>query len=580
MKRLIWVAALCLAAAGARAAAVPNAAALRVPVTITAADRGDYTHVLPTGRQVSPVGTIAGTPNFPTAVAVAGSRIAVLSNGATRTQSLSLLGRGTLTTSARVLAYPRGVTSPPPDGDAVTVPRQDFFQGLAAGPNGMLYAAGGNADDVLAVALGGDAPRLVRRYPLAWQAFPRTEYPYRYAGPLSGEPRHFYPDAVALGPRGRHLLVGGMLANAVARIDLATGAVAYLNVGSYPNALALADRGRRLVVSLWGENAVAVVDARDFRLLGRIQLGPPNAPSASAPGIHPIALAADPASSRVFVALANVDRIAEIDAATLKRVRLIDDAPYPGAPPGSYPDALALAGGRLYAANAGNDDVAVFSVGSGTLLGAIPTGWYPTALAATPHALYVAAAKGLGAGPNVRHQWAGDMMGGLVQRIALPLSAADLARDTNRALGNDRFLAAQRTAAAAHDARLTQALRKKIRTVVLILRENKTFDQEFGGYPGLGTWADPHLAMYRRRELPNLYALAGGGALFADFDVDGEVTAQGHQWTTAASDSDFVQRTWPAYYSDRGPVQNPGWTGPQADADTAHGNVPLGFDNP
>ncbi|HVA37451.1 MAG TPA: alkaline phosphatase family protein, partial [Candidatus Dormibacteraeota bacterium] len=86
--------------------------------------------------------------------------------------------------------------------------------------------------------------------------------------------------------------------------------------------------------------------------------------------------------------------------------------------------------------------------------------------------------------------------------------------------------------------------------------------------------------MYRRRELPNLYALAGGGALFADFDVDGEVTAQGHQWTTAASDSDFVQRTWPAYYSDRGLVQNPGWTGPQADADTAHGNVPLGFDNP
>lgn len=42
--------------------------------------------------------------------------------------------------------------------------------------------------------------------------------------------------------------------------------------------------------------------------------------------------------------------------------------------------------------------------------------------------------------------------------------------------------------------------------------------------------------------------------------ADGEVTASAHEWTTGASDSDFVQRTWPIYYSGRGLVGNPDWT--------------------
>ncbi|SMH67255.1 protein of unknown function [Acidithiobacillus ferrivorans] len=35
------------------------------------------------------------------------------------------------------------------------------------------------------------------------------------------------------------------------------------------------------------------------------------------------------------------------------------------------------------------------------------------------NALYVVGAKGLGSGPNVDHQWVGDMMGGLIQKIDL-----------------------------------------------------------------------------------------------------------------------------------------------------------------
>ncbi|MHB8304604.1 MAG: YncE family protein, partial [Vulcanimicrobiaceae bacterium] len=511
-----WTAiALVLALPSASGAAVSNAAALAAPVTIRATNRAAYTHELPTGREVAPVGTIAATPNFPSAVARVGKFVAVLADGSTRTQTLTLYDAATLARRGTVVAYPRRSRGASSAGSLI-LDHQDFFQGLAAGSNGTLYAAGGNADDVLAIATVGGNPTLLRRYALAAQHFPHAQYPYMYAGRRGRGKRLFYPDALALGPHERHLYAAGLLANAVARINLATGAVRYLNVGSYPNALALSDRGRVLVVSLWGENAVALVDASTFRPAGRISLGPRTGRSDTAPGIHPIALLGNPRSALAFVALANADRVAEIDVATRRLIRTFDVAPYRGARPGSNPNALALERGRLYVADAGNDDIAVFDARTGALLGRIPTGWYPTALAAAPNALYAVAAKGLGAGPNLRHQWIGDMMGGLVQRIALPIASARLARLTHDALAQNRFLPTQRAALAARNAKLAAALHRNVHTVVLILRENKTFDEEFGAYPGLGHWADPHLALYGARELPNLYALARHGTLFTN----------------------------------------------------------------
>ncbi|MGC8467649.1 MAG: hypothetical protein ACP5M3_05485, partial [Acidithiobacillus sp.] len=49
------------------------------PTTVNAANRDWVTHVLPTGRVVSPVGTVNGTPNFATSVVPLGEdRVAVL----------------------------------------------------------------------------------------------------------------------------------------------------------------------------------------------------------------------------------------------------------------------------------------------------------------------------------------------------------------------------------------------------------------------------------------------------------------------------------------------------------------------
>lgn len=552
-------------------------------VTLDATNRAAYTHILPTGRVTSPVGMINGTPNLATATVRLGSTVLVLANGATSAQTISLYNAKNLAKIGRISAYRAAAKKGALRGRfaALAMGHQNLFQGLAVGGHGTFYATGGATNDVLAFRLHAGIPVLVRRYRLSWQKFPKTQYPYHYQGHHIGAPRLFYPDAVTVGPQGHHLFVTGLLANSLARINVHSGQVRYINIGAYPFAVAVADGGQRLAVSLWGNNAVAIVDLRRFALIGKVAVGPRATATSGGAGVHPTAIATLPHSPDIFVALANIDRVAEINTLTLKTIRFLDDSPYPNAPPGSYPDALAVARGRLFVANAGNNDVAVFHLRSGRPEGLIPTGWYPTSLAADGSGLYVVAAKGLGSGPNSQHQWVGDMMDGLIQKIPFATLAAKLPHWTRLALRHNGFTARQRDRRSHHDRKLSSEIRQHIHYVVFILRENKTFDEDFGDYKAAGHYADPRLDLYGPRELPNLYALAHRYTLFARFMADGEVTAQGHQWTTAASDSDFVQRTWPEYYSKRGFVANPGWTQsliPGGASGT--GGIPLGVDNP
>ncbi|WP_215843393.1 bifunctional YncE family protein/alkaline phosphatase family protein [Acidithiobacillus sp. GG1-14] len=556
------------------------------PIQINADNIDWVTHVLPTGRIVSPVGTVNGAPNFVTQVVPIGHDVAALANGATYAQTITWYDQNTLQRMADMAAYKQSAKSTINPTDATDIHKnvighQSFFQGLAAGPHSILYAAGGDTGDVAAFHLVHGLPRLIRRYPLRWQAFPNTQYPYAYQGHYNDKPRLFYPDAIAVGPHGQHLYVTGMLSNSLARINIQSGKTRYLNVGPYPFAITLADSGQRLVVSLWGGNAVAVVNPEKMQLLGDIRVGPPTGPNNTAAGVHPTALAALPHSPDVFVALANIDRIAEVNVADLRVKGFLNDSPYPDAPPGTYPDGLTIVGLHLYVANAGNNDVAVFNIPTGKALGLIPTAWYPTAISHVGNHLYVVSAKGLSSGPNVEHQWVGDMMDGVVQKIDLSGLDHALPAWTEESLENDGFTAAQRAARHLTDSQTDRFLRKHIHYVVFILRENKTFDEDLGDYKAAGAWADPQLDLYGPKELPNLYNLSKHYALFVNFMADGEVTAQGHQWTTAASDSDFVQRTWPEYYSGRGLVANPGWTQSLVPGGaTGTGGMPAGVDNP
>jgi hypothetical protein len=86
--------------------------------------------------------------------------------------------------------------------------------------------------------------------------------------------------------------------------------------------------------------------------------------------------------------------------------------------------------------------------------------------------------------------------------------------------------------------------------VIYIIKENRTYDQVLGDLPrGNG---DPSLVLFGRDVSPNHHRIAEGFVLLDNFYADAEVSADGHNWATAAMANDYVQKNWPANYSDRG----------------------------
>ena len=545
-----------------------------------------FEHILPTGRHISPVGLLNKTPNFATNVAVWHNLVAVLANGATFYQTITLYNRRTLKEIAQYKAYkqrrlkrfkhPNLVVYNPKRAKGASLNKtmaqfsyapnknQDLFQGLAFAPNGVLYAAGGRVNDVVALKLINNKLVVFRKYPLKFQPFPKNQYPYEYQGHESKKPYLFYPDSIAVSPKDRFIYVAGLLSNSVARINIASGQTAYANAGSYPFAAVLADNGKRLVVSDWGADGVTVINSITMEKIGFVHTGIVLNKGSFVAGVHPTAMFAVKNSPYILVTDSNDDLIFKINVKTLSVSKIINDAPYKQAPPGSYPDGIAASGNKIYVANAGNNDVAVYNFKTGKRIGLIPTAWYPTALTVTQGRdgknLFIVSAKGLGSGPNYYYQWIGDFMDGVVQKVNLNYVSKNYKYWTHKSLENDGFTKKQRSSRHEKDEKIDKFLRTHIKHIVFILRENKTFDEDFGDYKRAGKWADSHLDLYNKKELPNAYKLADNYALFVNFMADGEVTAQGHEWTTGASDSDFVQRTWPEYYSGRGLVGNPGWT--------------------
>src|SRR5262249_283131 len=87
--------------------------------------------------------------------------------------------------------------------------------------------------------------------------------------------------------------------------------------------------------------------------------------------------------------------------------------------------------------------------------------------------------------------------------------------------------------------------------VLYIIKENRTYDQVFGDLPdGDG---DPSLLFFGRDLSPNHHALAERFGLFDRFFVNAEVSAQGHQWSTAAYATDYTEKTTPLAYANQRP---------------------------
>ena len=89
-----------------------------------------------------------------------------------------------------------------------------------------------------------------------------------------------------------------------------------------------------------------------------------------------------------------------------------------------------------------------------------------------------------------------------------------------------------------------------IKYVFYIIKENRTYDQVLGDVKGGN--GDPSLCLFPEKVTPNLHALANEFVLLDNFYVDAEVSADGHNWSTAAYANDYVEKTWVSSYGGRG----------------------------
>ncbi len=475
---------------------------------------------LPTGVHLDPAGVVHAVGPMPLNVVLApgGDRAVLLLNGWSRTGVQVVDWRGGRVTQ--------------------TVDLPAAFLGLAFSPDGKwLAASGGNTDQIYRFRWTGDSAVLADSISLSARA----------AGRRNGTR---YPAQLAFSPDGRRLYVAENLADSLAVIDNESATVVQrVAAGRYPYGVVVAPDGR-VYVSPWGGSAVAEFTASGERL----------EPARWIPaGRHPSAMLLNRDASRLYVASASTDRIAVIDTKARRSVTELRDPPQGGPDEGSTPNALALSPDetKLYVAEADANAVAIFDVsptGTPQLLGRVPTGWYPAALAVNGTSLLVANGKGSGThanpdGPGPRtsleHQGSGrngtlgQLSGSLSVIDASRIDAASLAQLSVRVARANGWSEAQRTPRF-----------PPFEHVIYVIRENRTYDQVLGDVATAD--GDTSLVYFGRDVTPNAHAIVARFGAFDRFFVNAEVSADGHNWTTAAYASDYVEKTVQPNYSGRG----------------------------
>ena len=305
---------------------------------------------------------------------------------------------------------------------------------------------------------------------------------------------------------------GVAMTGSVTRVDVATGRItATIPVGRHANGLAWDEAHDRLYVTSGVDDAVAVIDTRAARVLSTIRVSPFRERTA---GVAPTAIALSPSGDRLYVTLGGANAVA------------------------------------IYSVSR---DAAKVS-----LLGLVPTGWYPSSIDVSPDGKRIAVGTLFGVGSG-EGSAGGALRGryvfaqrGTVHVIDVPDSTGFAAYTAAVAANNRLTVNAQGAALATARPRADAPSRPvperpgeptPIENVVFIIRENRTFDQVFGD---LSRGAhDSSLVMYGRNVTPNAHALAERYVTLDHFFASGGNSADGHQWLTQANETEYPM--WPLY---------------------------------
>ena len=103
--------------------------------------------------------------------------------------------------------------------------------------------------------------------------------------------------------------------------------------------------------------------------------------------------------------------------------------------------------------------------------------------------------------------------------------------------------------------------------MIYIIKENRTYDQVFGDSPR--ATAIRRSCMFGEKVTPNHHKLAREFVLLDNLYCNGQVSRDGHPWSTMAYNTDYIARDWHLTYSGRKGVD---------DDDEGHlSNAPSGY---
>jgi YVTN family beta-propeller protein len=386
---------------------------------------------------------------------------------------------------------------------------------------------------------------------------------------------------------GKRVLVANYQNDSISLVETETGAVTELDLrpgrndrsqsgvagGEFPLGVALT--GTTAYVSSLRDREIVVVDLADKPTIkARIKVaGNPNR------------LLLDRTGARLFATTDNTDSVVVIDTAsnTVQRQIPIAVPQYAGLDTddgdkrdsaavkyrGSSPNSLTLSPDEqtLYVTNGGTNSLAVISLADGQVKGLIPVGYYPNSVSVSPDGkmLYVVNGKSPStANPTYCVELPNNPATGCLKQkkragnqyvlqmtkagfLTLPVPAQpvldELTSQTLRNLRAGEPLSAK-------EKQVLAALRRKIKHVIYIVKENRTYDQVLGDL-AVGN-GDPQLAEFPQATTPNLHRIAGEFVDLDDFYCSGDVSGSGWMWSTAARTIDINEKTVPPQYAGRG----------------------------
>jgi DNA-binding beta-propeller fold protein YncE len=438
----------------------------------------------------------------------------------------------------------------------------DAWLGLAFSAKGdRVYAGGGSRAAVFEFAFASGTLTPSRTFPVVPED-KRTV-------------RDFVGD-VALTPDGRFLYASHLYNDTVVVINLQSGVVIErFKTGRRPYRILIHPDGKTFFVTSWTDGTLGHYHAQDGKLAGSVRIGPHATDMLWLSGKVENEEGKPEFVARIFVTASNTNAVYTVGVTQDKDLRVIENinvALTPRQPVGVTPTALAVSpdGKRLYVVCSDANAVAVVELSEERtrVAGFIPAGWYPTAVRALSGGrVVILNGRGLGSKPNpqgpvptrrpalthegiVAVQYVGRIQQGTAS-IVDPI--------TEEAL--DKYSAAVLAGSAYRDAKLDDAGtggnpiptrpgdRSPIEHVIYIVKENRTYDQVLGDMKeGNG---DPRLLLFGENVTPNHHKLAREFVLLDNFYVSADVSADGHNWSTAAIASDYVQKFWPNSYAGR-----------------------------